>query len=56
MRQILATMLFAVFWTGFMIWWSGDTGIANVVILSVCGVMVAAAWAFAMKRFGYWSA
>lgn len=53
-RQILAIAFFAVFWTAFMVWWSGDTATANIVILSVCGVFVAAVWAFAMKRFGYW--
>jgi hypothetical protein len=55
-RQIGSALLFAVLWTAFMVWWSGDTGAANVIILSVCGALVAAAWAFAMKRFGHWPA
>jgi hypothetical protein len=25
-RQLVAIALFAVIWTGFMVWWSGDTG------------------------------
>ncbi|MFN3349379.1 hypothetical protein [Pseudorhodoplanes sp.] len=52
-RRIFAIALYAAFWTGFMIWWSGDTGIANIVILSICGVIVATVWAWAMQRFGY---
>jgi hypothetical protein len=53
-RQLLVIALFAAFWTGFMIWWSGDTRAVNIVILSVCGLLVATAWLWAMKRFGYW--
>ena len=55
-RPIVAALLFAVLWTVFMIWWSGDTGPVNIAILSVCGVAVGAAWVWAMKRFGTWTA
>lgn len=37
-RPTVAALLFAVLWTVFMIWWSGDTGPVNIAILSVCGV------------------
>jgi hypothetical protein len=54
-RQIVATVFFAVFWTAFMILWTGDYSTRHIVILSVTGVLVAAAWAFVMKRCGNWS-
>ena len=53
--RLAATALFAVFWIAFMIWWTGDTSLAHIVLLSVTGLLVAAAWAWAMMRFGRWS-
>lgn len=54
-RQIVLTAIFAAFWIAFMVWWSGDRSTANILILSVIGVVVAGIWAFAMKRFGQWT-
>jgi xanthine/uracil permease len=50
LRRNLSALAFAVFWTVFMVWWSGDYGIANIVILAVCGLIVGAVWAWAMGR------
>jgi membrane associated rhomboid family serine protease len=50
LRRNLSALAFAVFWTVFMVWWSGDYGITNIVILAVCGLIVGAVWAWAMGR------
>jgi hypothetical protein len=48
LRFTLAALVFAALWTIFMVLWSGDYHIANVVILSVCGLIAGFAWAWAM--------
>lgn len=53
-RQWIYIALFAVFWTAFMLVWSGDYRIARIAILLVVGVVVALAWGWAMKRWGNW--
>jgi membrane associated rhomboid family serine protease len=47
-RFALAALVFAVLWTIFMVLWSGDYGVVNVVILSVGGLIAGFAWAWAM--------
>jgi len=32
-----SAVVFAVLWTGGMIWWSGDYDRVNVVMLTICG-------------------
>lgn len=54
-RLIRAAVFFAVFWTAFMIWWTGNDAV-NVVAMSVAGVAAATAWYFAMRWFGDWAA
>jgi len=49
-RLVLSSILFAVLWTGFMIWWTG-TETANVVILSIAGIVIGVVWYFAMRWF-----
>ncbi|HEY1362811.1 MAG TPA: hypothetical protein VGF60_11260 [Xanthobacteraceae bacterium] len=47
-RLVLGSVTFAVLWTVGMIWWTG-TEAANVVILSVSGVVAGIIWYFAMR-------
>jgi hypothetical protein len=35
---------FAVLWTGWMIWWSGDFAPANIIILTICGALAGYLW------------
>lgn len=53
-RQWALIGAFAVFWTVFMLIWSGDYQPAHIAILLVAGIFVALAWGWAMKRFGGW--
>jgi len=47
-RLLLASVAFAILWTLGMIWWTGwET--ANVVILSICGIVAGVFWYFAMR-------
>ena len=45
---ILASIAFAVLWTAYMIWQT-STGMANVVILIVCGAIAGTLWYFGMR-------
>ena len=53
LRLTCASILFAVLWTGGMIWWTGPEP-ANVVILTICGAIAAALWYFFMRTFMRW--
>jgi NhaP-type Na+/H+ or K+/H+ antiporter len=46
----LTALGFALFWSVFMVVWSGDYGIANIVIFAVCGLLVGYFWVWAMLR------
>ena len=35
---------FAILWTGWMIWWSGNFEPANIIILSICGAVAGYLW------------
>ncbi len=48
LRRNLTAIGFAVFWSIFMLWWSADYTIVNVVILSVCGLLVGYTWVWTM--------
>ena len=52
-KQICISLAFGVFWTAFMIWWSADYAIANIVIFSVMGLILGFAWTWFMKWMGY---
>ena len=45
-----SAVVFAVLWTGWMIWWSGDYDRVNVIMLTICGAMVGYLW----YRFMRW--
>jgi membrane associated rhomboid family serine protease len=48
LRFTLSALIFAALWTVFMVLWSGDYGVANIVILAVGGLITGFAWAWAM--------
>ncbi len=50
LRRHLTALGFALFWSSFMVLWSGDYTIANFVILSILGVLVGYFWVWAMVR------
>lgn len=50
-RLKLSAIAFTVFWTGGMLWWSGEYHPANIIILSVCGAAAGYFWYRAM----HWS-
>jgi phosphate/sulfate permease len=46
-----SSILFAVLWTIWMVWWSGSLQPANVVILGICGTLLAYLWYFGMRWY-----
>lgn len=54
-RQLALTAAFTVFWTTFMVVWSGNYALAHIAIVAVISIFVAGTWAWVMKRFGNWS-
>jgi hypothetical protein len=38
------SIAFAVLWTGWMIWWSGEYHAANFIILTICGSAAGYFW------------
>jgi hypothetical protein len=47
-RLKLGAIFFAIFWTGGMLWWSGELHAVNAVILTVCGAVGGYLWYLAM--------
>ena len=48
-RLKLSAVAFTVFWTGGMLWWSGEFDRVNIIILTVCGTMGGYVWYLAMR-------
>jgi hypothetical protein len=48
-RLKLVSVLFAVLWTGWMLWWSGSLGLVNVILMTVCGALAGYLWYLAMR-------
>jgi hypothetical protein len=46
-----SSALFAVLWAGWMVWWSGDFAVVNIVILTVCGAIAGWLWFLAMRWY-----
>jgi hypothetical protein len=44
-----AALAYTIFWTGGMLWWSGEYDPANIVILAVCGAVGGYLWYLAMR-------
>jgi hypothetical protein len=45
---------FAVIWSLWMVWWSADYSLPNILILSVTGLCVGYSWVWAMGRIQRW--
>ncbi len=45
----LCALMFAVLWTGWMLWSSGSLDRVNVILMSACGAAAGYAWYFAMR-------
>ena len=50
-RLKLSSLLFAVLWTVFMIVWSGDFAIVNIVFMTLAGSIAAWLWFLAMRWY-----
>ena len=51
LRLKLASVSFAVLWTGWMLWWSSPLRPAEVAIIASCGLLVGFAWHW---LYGHW--
>jgi hypothetical protein len=47
----LGAWVFAVFWTAWMIWWSGSLDRVNIVMFSICGAAVGYFWYLGMRWY-----
>jgi hypothetical protein len=45
----LCSLVFAVMWTGWMLWANEPVDRANIVMLVVCGALAGSAWYYAMR-------
>jgi len=43
---------FAILWPAWMIWWSGDFGAVNIVILTACGAIAGYLW-YRLMRWSF---
>ena len=47
----LSSVMFALLWSGWMIWSSGDFAVANIVIFAIMGAVVGYLWFLGMRWF-----
>ena len=47
----ISSAMFAVLWAGWMIWSSGDFGVANIAIFAVVGAIAGWLWFLGMRWF-----
>ncbi len=45
----LSAIVFAVLWTGGMLWWSGSLDRVNVIAWTICGALVGYFWYLGMR-------
>jgi hypothetical protein len=50
LHRHLIALGFAFFWIVFMVLWSGEYSVVNIVILTVCGLLAGYFWVWAMVR------
>ena len=43
-RMKWSAVAFAMLWTGWMIWWSGNFAPAEIIILTICGGLAGYLW------------
>jgi hypothetical protein len=48
-RLKLAAVFFGVFWSGGMLWWSGEYHPAYIILLVICGTIGGYLWYLAMR-------
>jgi small-conductance mechanosensitive channel len=54
LRLKLAALIFAILWTGWMMWWSAARQPADFVMISICGVLVGLVWYWSIRWYrGY---
>lgn len=53
-RLKLASIAFAVLWTGWMLWSTDSFDWAGIVILSIAGALAGVSWYFAMRFAFRW--
>ena len=46
------SIAFAVLWTGWMIWSSGDFSVAHIIIWTICGALAGYFW-FRLMRWSF---
>ena len=50
-RLRLGSVFFAMFWTAFMLWWTGATDTVGSILICLSGAIVGATWYGAMRRW-----
>jgi hypothetical protein len=45
----LSAIAFTVLWTGWMLWWGGSFERANIILLTICGIVAGYVWYRAMR-------
>jgi hypothetical protein len=48
-RLKLCSVFFTIFWIVGMLWWSQSIDVVNVIMLTICGVLVGYFWYRAMR-------
>jgi glycopeptide antibiotics resistance protein len=47
----LSAIAFTLLWSGWMLWWSGEYDLGNIIILAVCGAIAGYVWYRVMRWF-----
>ena len=47
----LSSVMFAVLWSGWMVWSSGDFAVANIVIVTIAGAVAGYFWVLGMRWY-----
>jgi hypothetical protein len=47
----LSSVMFAVLWSGWMVWSSGDFAVANIVIVTIVGAVAGYFWFLGMRWY-----
>jgi hypothetical protein len=50
-RLRLGSIVFALVWTVFMVWWTGADDTVSTMLISLSGAIVGATWYGAMRRW-----
>jgi hypothetical protein len=47
----LSSVGFAILWTAWMVWWSGEFDLGNIVIVTACGALAGWLWFLGMRWY-----